>query len=106
MVANVEKIISKQAQDAAFGAPGESGDPELIDALYQEAVLGLVRPRWAVVGCVVIAAAYLAPRLEFINSAYGLLDSLKFWDNAGGVVKTTTGTKGQIFTSQISSLPQ
>ncbi len=28
---NVEKVISAQAQVAAFGAPGESGDPALID---------------------------------------------------------------------------
>ncbi|MEU2349042.1 hypothetical protein [Modestobacter sp. NPDC049651] len=67
-------------------------------------VLGLVQPRWAVVGVLVIAAAYLAPRLEFINSAYGLLDSLKFWENAGGVVTATSGTPGQVFTSQVSSL--
>ncbi|RBY75289.1 hypothetical protein DQ238_19880 [Geodermatophilus sp. TF02-6] len=76
----------------------------LVAAVALATVLGLVRPRWAVVGMLVIAGAYLAPRLEFINSAYGLLDSLKFWENAGGVVTTTTGTRGQQFTSQISSM--
>ena len=75
----------------------------LIAAVALATVLGLIRPRWAVVGLVVIAAGYLAPRLEFVNSAYGLLDSLKFWENAGGVVTTTSGTPGQVFTSQVSS---
>ncbi|WP_138758779.1 hypothetical protein [Modestobacter altitudinis] len=76
----------------------------LVAGLFLATVLGLVRPRWAVLGCIAIVAGYLAPRLEFINSAYGLLDSLKFWDNAGGVVTATQGTAGQVFTSQVSSL--
>jgi len=76
----------------------------LIAALLLATLLGLVRPRWTVLGCLVIAVAFLAPRLEFINSAYGLLDSLKFWENAGGVVTTTSGTPGQVFTSQVSTL--
>ncbi|MCZ2803716.1 hypothetical protein O2W18_01195 [Modestobacter sp. VKM Ac-2983] len=76
----------------------------LIAGLVLVTMLGAVRPRWAVVGCIVIALGYLAPRLALINSAYGLLDSLRFWENAGGVVTTTTGTAGQVFTSRVSSL--
>ncbi|PRY48164.1 hypothetical protein LY71_11050 [Geodermatophilus tzadiensis] len=75
----------------------------LVAAFVLLTALGTVRPRWTVLGCLVIAVAYLLPRFEFINSAYGLLDSLRFWENAGGVVSTTTGTAGQVFTSTVAS---
>ncbi|WP_369255617.1 hypothetical protein [Geodermatophilus amargosae] len=75
----------------------------LIAAFVLLTVLGTVRPRWTVLGCLLVAAAYLLPRLDFINSAYGLLDSLRFWENAEGVVSTTTGTAGQVFTSTVAS---
>ncbi|MGY1774429.1 hypothetical protein ACI8AV_01080 [Geodermatophilus sp. SYSU D00804] len=75
----------------------------LVVAFVLLTVLGTVRPRWTVLGCLLIAVAYLLPRFDFINSAYGLLDSLRFWENAGGVVTTTTGSAGQVFTSTVAS---
>ncbi|RFU22388.1 hypothetical protein [Geodermatophilus marinus] len=75
----------------------------VIVALVLVTALGAVRPRWTALGCIAIAVLYLMPRFDFINSAYGLLDSLRFWENAEGVVSTTTGSAGQAFTSTVAS---
>jgi hypothetical protein len=65
-------------------------------------ILGLIRPRLVLVVCIALTLLYLAPRLSFITSSYGLFDSLRFWQNAQGVVDTTTGTSGQVLTSRVS----
>jgi hypothetical protein len=59
------------------------------------AVARLVRPRWLPVLLVAIALGYLAPRFGYVNSTYGLLNSIgNFFSNArppalqGGSVST------------------
>lgn len=76
----------------------------LLSSLACGMFFGLFRPRSVFVGCAILVGIYLAPRLSYVNSAYGLLGSLRFWDNATGVVATTTGIHAQVLTSQVSTV--
>jgi hypothetical protein len=57
------------------------------------AITRKLRPRWLPLVLAVIAIAYLAPRFSFVNSKYGLLDSIgKFFGNAAPPSATTPVT--------------
>ncbi len=57
------------------------------------AITRRIRPRWLPVVLAMIAVGYLAPRFAFINTKYGLLDSIgKFFANATPPSATTPVT--------------
>jgi len=55
----------------------------LVVQLGALAIAGLLRPRWLPIALAVIAIGYLIPRFAFVNTHYGVLDSIgNFFRNA------------------------
>ena len=78
----------------------------LIVGLTVLTVLGVVRPRLLVVGFLVIAVAYLLPRLEFVQVNYGLLTGAgnPLHNSRNATIGFEQGDPGRIFSAQASRL--
>jgi hypothetical protein len=78
----------------------------LIAGLTVLTVLGVVRPRLLVAGFLVIAVAYLLPRLEFVQVNYGLLTGAgnPLHNSRNATIGFDQGDPGRIFSAQASRL--